>query len=252
MFQKIIRGKSSQDLKSISVISIGLLFVTRLDIIMVLLHYLLVLLIIPKQFLSHIYASTEWWNEVIMGWLHAILWVPHHIVALVGCFTFLILFQSIDDYSNSSWSYKFVLIILSALCCSSAVGVSIFVTFIFVISLSIWFLWSIFAKNYRHVIYLLSIVLTSFFIFIPFLQEITSASTLVASPLSLSVRIFTPAYVLANGFGVHNTISLNIINLVFLPLNYFLELELFRPLHFYIGKQIHHPIELPHQNICWK
>ena len=101
VYQKVIKTKSSQDLRSISLISVGLLFVTGLDIIMVLLYYLFIALIIPGKLVYYIYPTIEWWNEQITGWLDAIVWVPHHIVALVACLMCLIILQSIDEYSDS-------------------------------------------------------------------------------------------------------------------------------------------------------
>ena len=123
--------------------------------------------------------------------------------------------------------YKLVLIFLCALCCSSAIGLSIFVSFIFIIALSIWFFWSVIVKNYKQVYYLLLIGLFILILSLPFLQELTSTSNAGAAPISLGIRIFNPVQVVAVMFGVNNPILFNTINLLFLPLNYFIELGAF-------------------------
>jgi hypothetical protein len=57
-----------------SLIGVGLLAVTGLDLIPV---------ILMTNFGRGLQADMDSWNEVIASWISSVLWAPHHVVALI-------------------------------------------------------------------------------------------------------------------------------------------------------------------------
>ncbi len=75
-------------------------------------------------------ADMEWWDTVqITSWLDALIWVPHHVAALVACLAaYLFLWKAAHEKEMST---RIWLIALAALGLSSAAGLSVYVTFVF-------------------------------------------------------------------------------------------------------------------------
>src|SRR5208283_4228911 len=126
-----------QGIEQKTLLAAALLCVTGLDILPTLyfagsLHYWL--------------ADTEKWNEPqITSWAGSLLWVPHHVAALIACFVALLLLRYQADV-HRRWAAGPV--IVSGLAFASAAGMSVYVTFTFVIVIALWLLALIARKNW--------------------------------------------------------------------------------------------------------
>ncbi len=213
------------------VIGLALLGVTGLDILPVTLwdiHYL--------HEPAKLSPSIENWNEQITAWSGAMLWVPHHIAALVACvMAFLALWC--DSERAERWPGAGALA-LAALALASSAGMSVFVTFTFACILIVWALVMLVRRQPKA---LASVV------------AVGAISLMLAAPFFLEVRSPTPAHESANLMhfqvrrfylfsyydaiaplgltGDTQTLTSSFFRLVFLPLNYLLELGVY----FYAG-----------------
>ena len=115
----------------------GLLCVTGLDILPI-----LYLGLVQRSWL----ADMEWWNESqITSWIGSLLWVPHHVAALIACFVAFLLLRHQAD-ANRRWATAPV--IVAGMAFASAAGMSVYVTFTFVVAVALWLLVLIARKDW--------------------------------------------------------------------------------------------------------
>jgi hypothetical protein len=116
-------------LRVASVVGIAMLAITGLDLIPTL----------GIIAFSHVHppADMEWWDTCqVTSWLDALIWVPHHVAALVACLAgYLFLWKAATkgEVSKRIW-----LVILAAFGFSSAAGLSVYVTFTFGSFILVW------------------------------------------------------------------------------------------------------------------
>jgi hypothetical protein len=130
------------DLGRKSVIGIALLSVTGLDLIPTIVHF-----VTDQSF----YPDMEWWDGVqVTSWADSMLWVPHHVGALVACLVGLVVLWSVAPDARFSERAKAALI--AALAFASAAGLSVYITFTFAIFLITWTIALLRSKAYREVL----------------------------------------------------------------------------------------------------
>ncbi len=119
-------------------ISIGLLAVTGLDIIPVIAAYF------SGQPTD---ADMEWWSsDQVTSWMDTILWVPHHLAALVCCvFGFLLVWMS----STLGWRQKVQCGVVAGIGFAASLGLSTYVAAAFGMVMVGWLLWSLGWKDGR-------------------------------------------------------------------------------------------------------
>lgn len=157
-----------------------------------------------------VFASSEWWNNPVTGFPHAVLWVAHHVAAVIACFVGLLLLRS---------NRKMAPAICAGLCFASGVGLSIYVTMtfaIFLIPCGAVMLWK---KQWQW----LTAGATACVAAMPYLLAIRGGAGASEGPLlALTVRSTTFIDIILPGYGLSwNQIAW--VNLAALPLNYFLE-----------------------------
>ncbi len=209
------------------IFGIALLGVTGLDILPVALidlqHYETPSMILP---------TTEWWNEQITGWLDAMLWVPHHMTALVACLmAFLVLWCDSEEAAKLP---RPAAIVLAALALASAAGMSVYVTFVFACVLVAWAAVMLLRKHPKAALAVAAAGALSMVLALPFLLELRStagsATSPTKSPLIFQVRRFAllPEYLGPLGLiSRDQNLKTTVNRLLFLPLNYFLELGVY-------------------------
>ena len=123
VFGKFFVGDQALERKTF--IGIILLLVTGLDIIPT-----ITLALLPPH---TILPDMEWWNRPqITSWVDSMIWVPHHLAALIAClFGFLVL-----QFAGGSRQAGRVTV--AALAFASAAGLSVYVTFTFVLFVATW------------------------------------------------------------------------------------------------------------------
>ena len=114
-------------------IGITLIAVTGLDIVPTVYEF----------FRAHrITADMEWWDPVqITSWTDALIWVPHHVMALVACLIgFLALWnvRMVGENPYPKQTRRLPSGIFAAFAFAAAAGLSVYVTFAFAIFLLIW------------------------------------------------------------------------------------------------------------------
>ncbi len=193
-------------------IGIGLLSVSGLDIIPVAL-----LMVAARSF----FADIENWNAQITAWAGSILWVPHHIAAMIACLVAIMLIQ----YGRGkSFSRQFSNSIVAGLAFASALGLSVWVTLIFVVFWGFWFIALLLQKAERKLIAAMVFTgLTALILSYPFLVGLFqgSGSGMSQFPIAFEVR---PFLLLGAFLKTWPQIWRTIAMLAILPINYLLEL----------------------------
>lgn len=82
-------------------------------------------------------ADMEWWDPCqIASWLDALIWVPHHVAALVACFGGYLFLWNAEQ--KAKLSTRISLLLFAAFGFSSAAGLSVYVTFTFTLFALAW------------------------------------------------------------------------------------------------------------------
>jgi len=200
----------------LSLVACGLLAVTGLDIL-------------PNLYLSHfkapMYADPEWWNVQITSWASALLWAPHHIAGMIACIAgFLVLRQP----ATSKYQRGFQ-IVFAGLAFAGACGLSFLATFTFAVSLGIWLLACAWRRWWDEIAWVLAAGALAFVFAYPYLHAVVFPGMSGGGDhvvLRLAVREFPLGMrMLARHTGLQS--PANLLNLLFLPLSYLLELGFF-------------------------
>ena len=197
-------------------IGIGLLLITGLDIL-------------PTLSLMRLGNGTigdlEHWNEQITAWVGSLLWVPHHVAGLIAGFVGVMLVHSVREKSRTK---QFTALVFSGVAFASALGLSVWVTFVFVLFWGVWMLFLYFQKEQRAL--LLPMIITGVVALLlagPFLLGLLSGGSggeAGAFPIAFTVRSFRFADVFLENSSLWWKFF---VRLIFLPLNYFFELGFF-------------------------
>jgi hypothetical protein len=200
-------------------IGIALLGVTGLDIIPAAFGWILQ----SGGMMHAVLASIDWWNEQADGFLSTALWAIHYLAGLVTCMTaFLLLWEAARQ---TAWSGRIRYAAVAGLALASAVGLGIYVAFVFGASLAVWVLVAAVKKWWPAVAACAIAGVVAMAFSAPYLLDLRGgAGGPAGAALQFQVRPFSPAYVLLRSMGVAEWWKLSLANLAMLPLNYFLEL----------------------------
>jgi hypothetical protein len=167
----------------------------------------------------------EGWNTPIMSWANAVIWVPHHVGSALACITTMILM--IYGWRGNI-QQKIITIILSGFAFASAFGLSVWIMLTFGIFWGIWIIFLFFQKQKRGMILLmilagaLGIILVS-----PFIWGIMTAKDPGSSTSTLPIALYVRPFMAIVYFEFLPRAARLLINLMFLPLNYFFEFGFF-------------------------
>src|ERR1035437_3976774 len=218
LYLRFFDSKGSEAIHRRSLIGIGLLAVTGLDLIPTFLIEKFGHLILPDM---------DAWNEVVASWLPSLLWAPHHVVAVIACLTGFLLLWCIEHVPNARSH-----VVLAACAFALAAGCSIYVTLAFAAFLAVWTAMMLARRCHRDCVALLSAGGLAGILSLPYLLSLVSHGAGAAGSagetfLTFSVRKFNPAEILLKGNTLHSDWLIQLVNAVLLPLNYFLELGFF-------------------------
>jgi hypothetical protein len=171
------------------------------------------------------YPTVEWWNDQITAWPTAVLWVPHHVAALVATLTAFLVYSSLPHVDG--FGRRVATVIVSALALCSAVGLSIWVAFSFAVFWGVWAVVS-FLKGWHGeargavVVGILAAILS-----IPYVMELHRANLdHSVTPIIVSIRQFVPIHAWLENHQA-SSVMIAAADLIALPLNYFMELGFF-------------------------
>jgi len=209
-----------------ALLGVALLSVTGLDIL-------------PNLYVGfgfHFWLSdTEWWNESqITSWAGSLLWVPHNVAALIACFLAFLLLR----HETAGEPRRFAIPVIAAgLAFAGAAGMSVYVTFTFVVAVGLWLLALAARKQWREAGMFLGAGAVAFCWGLSFLLGLRSpaAGSASSGPIAggafaeLGLRSFVFGIQLARraGISLDSPFSVTFANAVFLPINYALELGFF-------------------------
>ncbi|HLM79720.1 MAG TPA: hypothetical protein VK302_03715 [Terriglobales bacterium] len=207
-----------------TLLGVGLLCVTGLDVL-------------PNLYIAYLarfwLPDMEKWNEQIDSWVSSLLWVPHNVAALVACFVaFLLLRHQVD--SHRQWATGPV--IVAGMAFASAAGMSIYVTFTFIVAIALWLLALVARKDWLEVTMFVSAGAVALLWSLSYLSSFLGpGSSGLRGPdsggtfVEFALRPFPLAVPLARQIGINfqTQSALTVANAVFLPINYALELGFF-------------------------
>jgi hypothetical protein len=218
LYLRFFQPKGAFHIERRTLIGIALLSVTGLDIVPVTLFEWVTGRIVP---------SIEWWNSPVAAWITSVLWVPHHVASLIACLTgFLVIWQGRRARYNRVCAG-----VVAGLMFASAVGLSVYVTFVFAVFLAIW-LGIAMAKKYESDVVVICIsgvvALAAAGVFLFELHQGKTGQTSEAGfPVQFTIRPFTFAEALVETFWPQWPWLKPAVDLLLLRMNYLLELGLF-------------------------
>ncbi len=200
-----------------TLIAVGLLFVTGLDIL-------------PTLYIP--YASRLWlddmekWNDLqIDSWANSMLWVPHNIAALIACFVAFLLLRYQAD-AHRRWATGPV--IVAGMCFASAAGMSVYVTFTFVVVIALWLLVMVARKDWLEAAMFVTAGAVALLWALSFLSSLRGPANGGAFA-EFGLRSFSPGIVLLQkiGIDIRTQSEVLVANAILLPINYALEFGFF-------------------------
>jgi hypothetical protein len=196
-------------------IGIGLLAVSGLDVLPAILLMLRT---------GAILGSVDVWNTWITAWVSSCLWVPHHIAALVAGLVAMMLAQSARGKSTRQ---QFIILAVAGLAFASALGLSVYVTLIFVLFWAAWLVTLLLQKSERGLI--LPMIFAGFVALLlasPFLFGLLrgAGEGNAQFPIIFEVRSFLQLESFVNAWP---PLARSLVMLAVLPINYLLELGFF-------------------------
>jgi hypothetical protein len=195
-------------------IGVGLLAVSGLDALPI---------IVVMVSIGSIVGTVEIWNTVIAAWVDSLLWVPHHVAALIAGLSAMMLAQFARRKSTLR---QFVILTIAGMGFASAFGLSVWVTLVFVAFWVIWLVALFIQKAERSLIIpmifagILALLLASPFL-IGLLQ---SGGATGRPPIIFEIRAFLPLEPFVQEWS---PLTRSLVMLAFLPVNYLLELGFF-------------------------
>ena len=201
-------------------LAIGLLLVTGFDIIPIVVIYLYQLTHGPLI----LYPSVEWWNEAVGAWPHSVMWVPHHMAALIATLGVFLVFSHLRYVTSTG--VQMTTMMMCAVGLFSALGMSVWITFAFAIFWIVWIFMAYFKGWYAEGRAGMAIALLASVLSLPYLFDLYRANLTHVTPIVFAMRPFSPIHAWMQSFHAGMR-RLFVADLISLPLNYFLEFGFF-------------------------
>lgn len=193
----------------------ALLAVSGLDVVPI-----AILMLAARQ----VVGSVDVWNTSIVSWVGSVLWVPHHIGALIAGVVTIMLAQ-LARYRSSRERYTYLF--FAGVGFASAFGMSVWVTFVFAVFWIIWIVALFLRRDERFFVPpLIFAGITSLFLSSSFLLGLfqTGANASGSFPVAFEIRTLFQLESFVKGMPL---LVQSLIMLLVLPINYLLELGFF-------------------------
>ena len=157
--------------------------------------------------------NPEQWNEQVTPWLISLLWVPHHVMAVVaGVFALLLVAEGGGWKRLASASFGF----------ASCAGASVWVGITVALTALVWMAWLATRREFGAVRCLVGAGLTAALLLSPLALDLLAGRSDASFPIALTIREFRPVNWFVAPGGVNY-----LLRLVLLPANYLIALGLF-------------------------
>jgi hypothetical protein len=169
---------------------------------------------LPLALASHAWPiEIEWWNEQILPWTFSLLWVPHHVLALIaGIFGLLLISEKPGTRSAIAGGIAF----------ASCVGASVWVGLAVALTALLWLLSLTVRRQYRLALVLVAAGCLAGLLLVPQIFDLLHGRADEGSPISLTIRaFFTTDGLVRPGF------TRDVLRLVLLPVNYLIAFGVF-------------------------
>lgn len=157
------------------------------------------------------------WNEQVAGWLTSVIWVPHHVSALIASTLAL---MALAETERADSRNQLRAAIFAGLCFAATVGMSVWVALAAAITAAAWLALLVVERRIRLAGVVLLSGIVALLAAIPFLLELKAGRQTGGLPISLTVRAFTPVDALVPQPGA----TQYLLRLLFLPVNLGLEM----------------------------
>lgn len=206
------------ELRRTSFIGIGLLFVTGLDVIPYTLECFRQRVLMPDM---------EWWNpNQVTSWTASLLWVPHHVAALVACLTGLLVLA--QQEIGTSRRERAWMVVLAGTAFASSAGLSLYVTFSFVIFASVWLIFVILRRELQLFLTWAAAALVAALLAAPYLHDLLTGPSGAGTRFAIfGIRDFPLGLQLLQSMGVRSQSVLDFAKLAILLIVYALEFGFF-------------------------
>ncbi len=155
----------------------------------------------------------EWWNEQVAPWTNSLIWVPHHVLALVaGVFGLILIAERPGTRSAIAGGLAF----------ASCAGVSVWIGVGTVLTAGFWLVSLMRRKHYRLALTLVVAGCLAAVLLIPEALDILHGRSGEGSPIAFTVRVLGPLKAIMSPGLARDLLSLPL-----LPLNYFFEFGIF-------------------------
>jgi hypothetical protein len=217
LYLRFVHPEGARQIHRRTLLGVALLAVTGLDIIPNL----------AVALAGHPLPEPEWWNEQVSAWITSMLWVPHHVAALVAGLTGVLILW----HSATAATRRWPAILVAAFCLAGCLAESIYVGLVFGAALAVWTVITLLKGWRRETGFLVGMGVLALALAAPQLWELAAfaraAKTAATLPggghmFSLGMRRFLPAAAWAERSG-----EPNLVYAALLPLNYLLEFGLF-------------------------
>ncbi|MCZ2127156.1 MAG: hypothetical protein LC099_05200 [Anaerolineales bacterium] len=205
-------GEAKNQLWKKAVAGVSLLAVTGLDFLPALAY---------MRTGEGVVGDVEHWNEQITAWVGALLWVPHHVAALIAATVGVML---VHFARTKPLKTRLIALTFSGVAFASSLGLSVFVTLVFVLFWAAWMAALYFQKENRPLILPMAFAgLVALILAGSFMLGLLSGNGAGAFPVAFTVRAFS----LVDVAFKQPSILQYVLRLVFLPVNYLFELGFF-------------------------
>ena len=221
LYLRLRNTESNPNIWKSSLLGIGLLLISGVDVIPALIQ------MITTRFATggaYPEGDIEHWNEQITAWIGSVSWAPHHVAALIACLAGLMLIHSIRGQKISK---QIKACGVAGLAFASAIGLSVYVTLVFILFWGLWMITLFFQKERRLSLLMVLVGTVAIIVASPFLVGLANGNNSGSPngmPITFAVRTFIPALLLSSALP---PALLNFIFLLLLPLNYLMELGFF-------------------------
>jgi hypothetical protein len=148
----------------------------------------------------------EWWNQQVSPWVFSLLWVPHHVLALIaGVFGLILICDRPGTTSTIIAGFAF----------ASCVGASVWVGIAMALTALLWLASLTMRRQHRMALALAAAGCLAGVLLLPQIYDLLSARADQEFPIALYVRPFPVLNVL-----IPPGLTANIMHLILLPVNY--------------------------------